>query len=293
MIAPHRTLGGYQAWSDVWIRSGWRVQRHATTGTHRLLDPANRCHMTGAPDACLDAARRSAPSAGYDRAVILLHGMGRWRRLMAPLEAALRRTGWATANVGYASLRSSFEDHVAAISLIARALHEDGARQVALVGHSLGGLIARAAMAHAAQEGWTPGRLVLLGSPARGAALADRLLRYRVYRALSGDCGLAVAPARAARVPMPDAEIGVIAGGTGGHGYNPLLQGDNDLVVTVAETRLWGAEADFLRLPVTHAFLARHKVAITAVCGFLETGRFPAIAAHAHTEDAAAAAAAE
>jgi hypothetical protein len=49
---------------------------------------------------------------------------------------------------------------------------------------------------------------------------------------------------------------------------------------------------------VTHAFLARHKVAITAVCGFLETGRFPATAAHAHTEhahteDAAAAAAAE
>ena len=157
----------------------------------------------------------------------------------------------------------------------AGALHDDGALRIDLVGHSLGGLVARAAAARAGVEGWTPHRLALIGSPASGAALADRLQANPLYRRLTGDCGLAVTSARAAAVPVPDLPIGVIAGGTGRPGgFNPLLDGDNDGVVRVAETRLPGIEADFLLLPSIHTILPSRPVAIAATCRFLRTGQF-------------------
>jgi hypothetical protein len=50
----------------------------------------------------------------------------------------------------------------------------------------------------------------------------------------------------------PACEFGIIAGGRGdGHGYNPLLSGDNDGMVTVASARLPGAR-DFLLVNDLH-----------------------------------------
>ncbi|MBS0644196.1 MAG: alpha/beta fold hydrolase [Proteobacteria bacterium] len=268
------TLGGWQFWTDVWVRSGWRVQEHATTRAARLLDPGNRRHASGRLDTCVAAAVWAAPGARAERGVILLHGLGRTRRMMAPMAAALQADGWAVAALGYASLRRPFEDHVAAVASVARALQDDGGRRISIVGHSLGGLIARAAVAQACVEGWEPDRLVLIGSPARGSAVAARLKTFGVYRSIMGACGQAVTPALAAHVPVPDAPIGVIAGGNLRRGYNPFLAGDNDGLVTVAETRLPGAESAFLLVPAVHTFIARNPAVIAATCRFLATGCF-------------------
>lgn len=285
MTRPARTLGGWQFWTDVWVRSGWRVQEHAATRIARLLDPADRRHEYGSLDVCLVAAAQMAQSVGTERGVILLHGLGRTRRMMAPLAAALQACGWAVATLGYASLRRPFDDHVAAVASVARALQDDGAGRIALVGHSLGGLIARAAAARAGTEGWTADRLVLIGSPAFGSAVAERLKGLAAFRAVMGDCGQAVTPARAAVVPVPDLPIGIIAGGNGRRGTNPFLAGDNDGLVTVAETRLPGAETEFLLVPAVHTFLARHPDVIAASRRFLATGHFretstPVVASH-------------
>jgi hypothetical protein len=72
----------------------------------------------------------------------------------------------------------------------------------------------------------------------------------------------------------PQFEFGIISGGKqDGHGYNPLLSGDNDMVVTVEETRLAGAR-DFLSVPVIHTILMDDAAVQEATVRFLEHGYF-------------------
>jgi pimeloyl-ACP methyl ester carboxylesterase len=267
------TLGGSQIWSDLWVRSGWRVQQSTRSGTVRLLDPAQRVAATGSLQDCLDTAQAMVPTTPGDRAVILLHGLGRGRAIMRRMERALLTAGWVVANVGYPSLRRPLDHHADAVRGIARAMHADGAREIALVGHSLGGLVARAAAADAAEDGWPLGRMVLLGSPAQGSIVAHAVKDFAPFRIIAGDCGQAVTPYQAVRVPVPATEIAVIAGGNGKAGYNPFLDGDNDGLVTVAETRLPGMEADFLILRSLHSRLPLQRDAVAATVRFLDTGR--------------------
>jgi pimeloyl-ACP methyl ester carboxylesterase len=275
------TLGGYQIWSDLWIRSGWRVQQSSLSGAVRLLTPDRHVAFAGGLEDCLAAGCAMAPHAGRERAAILLHGLGRGRHVMRKLARALDEAGWAVANVGYPSLRRPIDHHAAAVRRIALALQQDGAGTIALVGHSLGGLIARSAAACAAADGWPLGRIVLIGSPAGGSAIAEALKDFAPYRLIAGDSGQVLTPFEAAKVPVPTAEIAIIAGGNGGRGFNPFLHGDNDGVVTVAETRLAGAEADFLLLPAIHTTLPMRPAAIAATLSFLQTGALRTAAANA------------
>ena len=277
MKRQRRFSGVLQPWTDIWARSGWRVQTHCGSALARALDPFGTTALTGTAEECVAHAARAARPAGCRRAVVLLHGLGHHPGGMARMAAALADTGWAVANIGYASLRLPLEQHARAASGVAAALAEDGAAEIAFVGHSLGGLVARAAMARAAQDGWRPGRLVLVGSPARGASLAQIAARIAAYRALTGSCGQTVTPAGAARVPLPECRgVAVIAGGTGGRGFNPLLPGDNDGIVTVEETRLPGREDAFTRVRALHTPLAASPSSIVSTMSFLESGRMAA-----------------
>ena len=61
--------------------------------------------------------------------------------------------------------------------------------------------------------------------------------------------------------------------------FQPLHEpapGDNDGVVTVAETRLAGCETGFLLVPALHTPLASRPAMAVAALRFLETGRLAA-----------------
>lgn len=271
-----RTLGGYPLWADTWVRSGWRVQERPGAPA-RLLDAGNRIVREGTPAECVEAAVSLAPPPPRGPSVVLLHGLARGRSVMGRMEAALSAAGWNVANVGYPTLRASFDGHAETVSRVAKAMADAGDGEVSLVGHSLGGLVARAAAARAGRDGWRAGRIVLVGSPARGAALAAVLDELGPLRFLAGDCGLACTPERASAVPVPPCRgIAVVAGGNGGRGYNPALRGDNDGVVSVSETRLPVGETSFLLVPALHTPLARHPATLAAAARFLETGRLAA-----------------
>ena len=60
-----------------------------------------------------------------------------------------------------------------------------------------------------------------------------------------------------------------------GSGFSPLLDGDDDAVVRVEETRLDGA-GDFLLVPVHHEALLRDQRVKQATESFLKSGRFAA-----------------
>ncbi len=274
MIAP-RLIAAFGAWTDIWIRSGWRVQLRGVDA--RVIDPAGRMAFGGVAHDSLAWAVQAAPGAGAGRAAVLLHGLANTPGIMSRTEAALRDAGWAVANMGYPSLRGPVEAHGRAASLVARALAEDGAREIAFVGHSLGGLVARTAMNRADTDGWPAGRLVLIGSPARGSAMARMLRTLPGYMSLLGACGHAVTPAGAAGIPLPcGTGLAVIAGGTGRHGYNPLLSGDDDGLVTVDETRLPGHENGFLLVRSLHTPLASRPETVAATLAFLSHGRMAA-----------------
>ncbi len=85
-------------------------------------------------------------------------------------------------------------------------------------------------------------------------------------------------PEEVAKVPSPTIEFGIIAGGSDGgkgEGYNPLLPGDDDGVVSVDEAKLDGAK-DFLVLKALHSFIMDADDTREAVLRFLSRGRFTA-----------------
>lgn len=262
-------VSGRQPWGDVWLRGGWRLQRQGGTESYRVLNPADTIQILGSEVTCRDFILRMAPEMVGERALILLHGIGRDRRMMARMEEAATARGWMVANLSYPSLTRPFEEHVAQVHGVIDGLTEAGISDIRFAGHSMGGLIARAVMA----ERDLACRAVLLGSPNQGAILAEVLGRYRAFHSIFGPCGRTLTPANKNAIPIPrHAEMAVIAGGNGRGGYNPLLPGDNDSIVTVAETRLPGNEADFLLVPSLHISLPLRSDVITATLGFLETG---------------------
>jgi hypothetical protein len=255
---------GYPFWSDLWIRSGWRVQQRE--GACRLLDPGNRVVHAGSRTECVAVGRGLAPRAKAARAVILLHGIVQWRRSLWRLGDRLAERGWAVADAGYASLTRPFGSHVHALRGIADALVEDGAGTVSIVGHSLGGLIGRAAMS----ASWPDGRLVQLGTPNHGSALAAKLDRAGLLRRLFGPCAEILLPGAPDRLPIPECPILVVAGGREGRGWNPLLDGDNDGTVRVTETRLEAPNATHFVVRSPHVWLPHQRDAVAAAIEFLE-----------------------
>ena len=73
---------------------------------------------------------------------------------------------------------------------------------------------------------------------------------------------------------IPPCEFGIIAGGKlTRNGGNPLIEGDDDLIVRVDETRLVGA-GDFAVLPVLHMTMMNDPKVQEYTLRFLEYGYF-------------------
>ncbi len=73
------------------------------------------------------------------------------------------------------------------------------------------------------------------------------------------------------RLALPELEFGIIAGGLSGG--NPLVSGDDDLIVSVAECRLPGAK-DFCLTSLHHGELMHHADSQKQVLRFLQVGSF-------------------
>ncbi len=275
---PLRTIGGRQLWVDRAYQAGWRVQCHVWTDHCRLLDRKDVRQAWGNFEAVL-AAFSERRKAGHIRAnrpqlVVLLHGLGRSRHMFSELIKTLEARGYEVADLAYPSTRrplSAQADDLAA--LLGRI---EGVERVSFVTHSLGGMVLRQLLAEerAYQETTAPGRAVLIAPPSQGARLADLLRDLPAYRALSGPAGQEITTKAAPKLPPANIPFGVIAGIKGdGAGYNPLLPGEDDGVVSLAETRLEGA-ADYLTVESLHTFIASHPTTIRAVPCFLAKGRF-------------------
>ena len=189
---------------------------------------------------------------------------------MSLLALRLEGLGLSCHRFGYSSVRQSVAANARALNEYALALNAD---QLDFVGYSLGGLVVLRMLDE--YGGLPPGRVVLLGSPVRGSAVASRMIAMKPARPLIGQARSALERGFS-HAPI-GRETGVIAG-TSGVGLGRIVQDlepPHDGTIQVAETRLEGA-ADSLTLPVSHTGLVLARPVAEAVARFLMTGTFEA-----------------
>jgi len=146
------------------------------------------------------------------------------------------------------------------------------AEVVHLVGHSLGGLVIRALFHYYPNQ--APGRLVMLGSPARGSYVAAVLQRSWLGRRIVGPALAQYLQEGVLWQPLPR-ELGTIAGSIA-LGFGRLFPGlprPNDGTVAVSETQTVDA-SDHIVLPVSHTSMLFSPQVARQVGIFLTQGQF-------------------
>ena len=201
-------------------------------------------------------SRRSAGS----ETVVLLHGLGRTPASMSKLHRRLEQDGYRVKDWSYRSTRGRIEHHGQRLHDFLATIDSDpGVSRVHIVGHSLGSIVARYALAVEVPE--KIGRVVMLAPPNRGSAAARKSapLLGKIIKPLeqlsddpASDVNQLAVPARI--------EFGVIAAAADGK-------------VRPEDTHLPG-EADHLVVPGFHTFIMNRDDVCDAVLAFLKRGRF-------------------
>lgn len=201
------------------------------------------------------------------RPVVLVHGL--WYRAwsVGMLRKQLAAAGLAVHGFSYPTLRQSPEANAAALAQFVR--RHGGS--VDFVAHSLGGLVVQ----HMLRSAQLPvgGRVVLLGTPLKGSAVARRLADWRLAGILLGQ---AAGLLREGSVDLAQGwEIGMIAGDrpVGLGRLTGVLDPPHDGTVAVAETRHPGLSAHRV-FPVTHTGMLVSGAVAAAAARFLHTGGF-------------------
>ena len=206
------------------------------------------------------------------RVAVCFHGFLRTGVAMRPVRKRLLREGWR--QVGLPTARYELRSLETLGSWAARRIREAstqvGGAAVDVVTHSMGGLVLRASLRHRPPVR----RVVMLSPPNRGAQMARQVRSMLPIHRLGWDPLHPLLPGSPSALPLPeDVEVGVLTGGRGGRGYNPLLSGDNDGKVRVEEARLEGARA-FTVVSARHAFIMAQAHVLDEVVHFLRFGEF-------------------
>lgn len=204
------------------------------------------------------------------RTVVLVHGLWYGAVSLRLMARRLESKGFESHCFSYPTVRRSIAESARSLHRYARGLN---AATLDFVGHSLGGLVILRMLDE--YGGLPDGRVVLLGSPVSGSAVARRLADWPVARGLIGRSGT-ILKTGFAHAPS-GRETGILAG-TRGMGLGRAIERldrPHDGTVSVAETRLPGS-ADQLQLSVSHTGLVLSARVADETAAFLKTGRFSA-----------------
>jgi hypothetical protein len=202
---------------------------------------------------------------------------------MAGMAAMLESKGdYQVFNVGYPTLLGSVGDHAKTLDCVIKSL--EGIDEIHFVCHSLGNLVVRRWLFDTIDEATGKprehhrlGRMVMLGPPNHRPELAEKVGRLDLAMAIGGKAFRELAEGWEVLAPTlmtPPLEFGILAGGRGDEqGYNPLVPGDDDMIVSVQSTRLAGA-GDFRVLPVAHTFIMNNSTVQEYTLQFLKHGYF-------------------
>lgn len=208
--------------------------------------------------------------------VVLLHALARRPQSMERLARSLRARGYELLNLAYPSRRATVMELARGLAPEVATFASRVAR-VHFVGHSLGGLVARALLAQSRPADL--GHMVTMGTPHDGSEIADLFARNRLFRGVYGpvfaELGRAASAAFNERLGPVDYPLGSIAGS---RALNVLaarfvLPRPNDGTVSVEATKTRGM-ADHCVVNCDHFFLPGNAEVIGLCQVFLETGQF-------------------
>ncbi len=221
---------------------------------------------SGMPRPAVEAAATPDAAAGIAaitpwECVSLVHGFLAHPFMMSMLGQRLDSRGYLAKPWGYWDMRCSILEHAEAFSLELARLDADRAvGTIHLVTHSMGGIIARAAL-----DRFRPrklGRFVMLAPPNRGSFVANATV------GMLGGILKPVSELTTARdslvnsLGMPaDIDVGVIAA-------------SRDALVALESTRPTVPHAH-ITIHCLHSMLLFRRDAADLVAGFLATGEFP------------------
>ena len=277
-----KTLGGRQFWGDVHHFHGYRIQQNVFTSHYRLIDPQDVRRAWGTFEECREAldtiAQEKSLQPMTGTAVLLVHGIARSSKSMSATAKAMASAGYHVVNFDYPSTQIPMQQSAAYLQRTINSLED--IEEIHFVCWSMGGLLVRAYLDQSSEER-DPRirRMVMLGTPNRGAEMASLLKDNFAFKLIMGPAGqqlIADPDGAIAKLPVPDFEFAVIAGSRGtANGWNPFIPGDDDGTVSVESTKLQGAR-DFMTVRSLHSFIASNSDAIESMLRFFETGAFRA-----------------
>ncbi len=192
--------------------------------------------------------------------VVLIHGLGANRWLMSPLKAQLSGYGYQTSTFGYGSIRGSIEKLAQRLrQRLVEYSQQNSIRRIHIVGHSLGGILARAVLSERRIEKVT--RMVMLGPPNQGS---------RVAAVLAGGLQL-LCPALAELSDAPDSLVNQLGEPDGVQ--TGIIAAKDDRVVAVERTIL-PSMSDHIVVPGGHTTMLFRQDVANLVAAFLRSGRF-------------------
>ncbi len=195
----------------------------------------------------------------------LVHGMGRSPRSLALLALRLERAGIRTSRFGYSVIAHDLDQIAARFTEHVR---DRATGPYAIIGHSLGNVIARMASPRL-----PPGlsRLAMLAPPNQPPRLATTLQSHLLYRALTRDAGQRLADrAFYDALPVPPVPTLVFAGTVGPRArWLPFGGAPSDGVVAVDETHLPGA--DHREVASIHTLIMNDARVVSEITAFLRS----------------------
>lgn len=198
--------------------------------------------------------------------VILLHGLWRSRRAMEPLARSLHASGFATLNLPCPSARCSIPQLVEHLHPLIK--RESEGKETLWLTHSLGGILARALLAHGTPP---PKRLAMLAPPNQGSEIVDHLGTTPFFSRFLGPAGRELGThGTPTHLPIPpdSVETMIIMGRRSSIPFfRPLLPGDNDGIVSVGCGTLPGCQR-FHVVDADHTFIQIHPDTIRLCLDF-------------------------
>ena len=201
--------------------------------------------------------------------VLFVHGMGRSPLSGWPMLHRLRAAGLQTHTFAYAVSWQNFSS--IRQRLILRLQEMAAAGDYLVIGHSLGGVLLRAALNELPPETRLPQHVFLLGSPIQPARWAQLLGKNALFRVITRDCGqLLGSEQRMGEIGGVSLPVTAIVGDKGLPDWcSPFAGAPNDMVVSLAEVSAdW--LTDYVHVPVTHSFLPSSRRVAGVILGVLK-----------------------
>jgi pimeloyl-ACP methyl ester carboxylesterase len=189
---------------------------------------------------------------------LFVHGMGRSPLSALPLLWRLKKHGIAAHSIFYSVTFEKFDSIVG--RLRNKILQIANAGDYVLVGHSLGGMLIRSAVASLPTGTRLPSRIFLLGSPVRPSRVAQFFQRFWIYRLVTRDCGQLLSSEERMRQIAPSfVPTTSIVGTRGFHGWlSPFGNEPNDCIVSASEVAAdWISEE--VQVSVTHTYMPSNR----------------------------------